>query len=223
MLGSTRVREAPRGRGKRAPKSLLQPRKRPRQARSRATYDSLVDAATRLLEQRGYAALTTNHVARAAGVAVGSLYEYFPTKEVIVAEVVRRTMAEVAHEVGAGFRAALDQHFARGLGVWIDTCFRAVQRRAKLMRVLWMDVPFLWELSEVQSLPLLLLGIAREGLPDATSPWLLKDPEAATYLLTVMIRAAIVEGVVARPSHLSMSQVQLSLTELLERVLLPPV
>jgi AcrR family transcriptional regulator len=217
MLGSTRVPKAVR---KARKKPALQPKKRPLQARSRTTYESLLDAAARLLEQRGYAALTTNHVADAAGVAIGSLYEYFPSKEVIVAEVVRRTMAEVAQEVGESFRSAIEQHFELGLSTWVNTCFQAVSRRAKLMRVLWMDVPFLWELQEVQQLPLLLLAIARQGLPDATSPWLLKDPEAATYLLTVMIRAAIVEGVVARPAHLSLSQVQTSLTELLQQVLL---
>src|SRR5688572_3227422 len=121
MLGSTRVRKAVR---KRPAKPLLQPRKRPRQARSRATYQSLLDATARVLERHGYAALTTNHVAEAAGVAVGSLYEYFPSKEVIVAELVRRTMAGVAGEVGDSFRAALDQRFERGFDAWLDTCFR---------------------------------------------------------------------------------------------------
>jgi hypothetical protein len=139
-----------------------------------------------------------------------------------VAELVRRTMAEVAGEVGDSFRAALDQRFEQGFGGWIDTCFLAIQRRAKLMRVIWMDVPFLWELAEVQALPLLMLQIAREGLPQARSPWLWQDPEAATYLLTVMIRAAIVESVVARPAHLALAQVQASLTSLLQGVLLPP-
>ncbi|HEX6246192.1 MAG TPA: hypothetical protein VFZ61_34950, partial [Polyangiales bacterium] len=75
---------------------------------------------------------------------------------------------------------------------------------------------------EVQALPLVMLQIAREGLPQARSPWLWQDPEAATYLLTVMIRAAIVESVVARPAHLSLAQVQASLTSLLRGVLLPP-
>ncbi|HEX6242673.1 MAG TPA: helix-turn-helix domain-containing protein, partial [Polyangiales bacterium] len=123
MLGSTRVPKTAR---KRQPKPPLQPRKRPRQARSRATYESLLDATARVLERQGYAALTTNHVADAAGVAVGSLYEYFPSKEVIVAELVRRTMAEVAREVGDSYRAALDQSFDQGFGAWIDTCFRAI-------------------------------------------------------------------------------------------------
>lgn len=220
MLGSTRGAKTAAKTGQKRSKLRLQPKKVPRQARSRATYDSMLDAATGLLEQRGYAALTTNHVAEAAGVAIGSLYEYFPSKEVIVAEVVRRTMAAVASEVAESFQSALAQRFEYGLADWVATCFQAIGGRAKLMRVLWMDVPFLWELTEIQSLPMLLLGIARQGLPDATSPWLLKDPEAATYLLTVMVRAAIVEGVVARPSHLTLPQVQTSLTELLQWVLI---
>jgi len=218
MLGSTRVSKTPR----KSPPKRLQPKKVPSQERSRATYASMLDAAARLLERHGYAALTTNHVADAAGVAIGSLYEYFPTKDVIVAEVVRRTMAEVAREVAASFQLALAQGFDAGLGRWVHACFVALGKRAKLMRVLWMDVPFLWELSEVQALPQLMIGIARQGLPDATSPWLLKDPDAATYLLTVMIRAAIIEGVVARPPNLSIAQVEASLTELLRLVLLQP-
>jgi AcrR family transcriptional regulator len=220
MLGSTRVPKSAKKAPQKRPKPRFQPKKRPVQERSRATYESMLDAAARLLERHGYAALTTNHVAEAAGVAIGSLYEYFPTKDVIVAEVVRRTMADVAREVATGFQQALAQGFDVGLGRWVSACFAALGRRANLMRVLWMDVPFLWELEEVQALPLLMVGIARQGLPDATSPWLLADPEAATYLLTVMIRAAIVEGVVARPAHLSMAQVEASLTSLLSLVLL---
>lgn len=220
MLGSTRVPKQVRKTPQKRPKKRFQPKKVPAQERSRATYASMLDAAARLLERHGYAALTTNHVAEAAGVAIGSLYEYFPSKDVIVAELVRRTMTEVAREVAASFQLALAQGFDLGLGRWVKACFAALNKRAKLMRVLWMDVPFLWELDEVQALPLLMVGIARQGLPDATSPWLLKDPEAATYLLTVMIRAAIVEGVVARPAHLEIGQVEESLTGLLSLVLL---
>lgn len=221
MLGSTRVRKSPKKRAKGRAKTPFQPKKVPLQARSRATYDSLLDAAARLLEQRGYAALTTNHVAELAGVAIGSLYEYFPSKEVIVAELVRRTMAELAQEIADSFRASIEQGFALGLAGWVEHCFSALGRRARLIRVFWMSVPFLWELDEVRDLPLLLISLARECLPEARSSWLLADPDAATYLLTVMIRAAIVESVTARPAHLTEEQVRTSLSELLELVLLP--
>ena len=55
-------------------------RKRPSQARSRATVDAVVEAAARILGAEGWAGFTTNKVAAAAGVSIGSYYQYFPDK-----------------------------------------------------------------------------------------------------------------------------------------------
>ena len=60
------------------------PRKTPRQARSQATVDRILDAAARFFDERGYRGTTTNHVAEAAGVSVGSLYQYFPNKDALL-------------------------------------------------------------------------------------------------------------------------------------------
>ena len=46
------------------------PKKLPRQARSRVTFDAIVEACARLLVERGYGAVTTNHIAEAAGVSI---------------------------------------------------------------------------------------------------------------------------------------------------------
>lgn len=54
------------------------------------TVDIIVEAAIRILERDGWPALTTTRVARRAGVSVGSLYQYFPNRESIVVELVRR-------------------------------------------------------------------------------------------------------------------------------------
>jgi AcrR family transcriptional regulator len=51
------------------------PRKSPTQQRSRATVDAIVDATARVLVRDGYDALSTNRVAKEAGVSVGSLYQ----------------------------------------------------------------------------------------------------------------------------------------------------
>jgi AcrR family transcriptional regulator len=220
MLGSTRIRKKPAKQRKLAAKPRLAPKKKPTQARSRETYEALLDAAARLLERHGYAALTTNHVAEAAGVAIGSLYEYFGTKEVIVAEVVRRAVQEVSHEIAGSFVQALSEGMQVGLPRLIRAMFAAIEARSKLMRVLWTEVPFLWDLDEIRALPEQLFAIARQGIPGATSGWLRHDPESATYLLTVMVRAAVIESVVARPSHLSSAALEVSLVKLLEHVLL---
>lgn len=64
-------------------------RKQPRQARSRATVEAIVEAGARILSEQGWAGFTTNKVADAAGVSVGSLYQYFPDKVSLVGAIRR--------------------------------------------------------------------------------------------------------------------------------------
>lgn len=49
-------------------------RKLPRQARSRATVDIIVEAGARVLGTTGWEGFTTNKVAARSGVSIGSLY-----------------------------------------------------------------------------------------------------------------------------------------------------
>jgi AcrR family transcriptional regulator len=55
-------------------------RKEPRQARSRATVETIIQAGARILSDEGWAGFSTNKVADLAGVSIGSLYQYFPDK-----------------------------------------------------------------------------------------------------------------------------------------------
>lgn len=70
--------------------ALYSMRKTPMQVRSKATIDAILSAATRVLLSIGYDKASTNKIAEVAGVGIGSLYEYFPGKEAIFAEVRRR-------------------------------------------------------------------------------------------------------------------------------------
>ncbi len=65
-------------------------RKEPRQARSRATVETIVQAGARVLNDAGWAGFTTNKVADLAGVSIGSLYQYFPDKLSLVDAIRRR-------------------------------------------------------------------------------------------------------------------------------------
>ena len=68
---------------------MHQPRKQAKQERSRATQAAIIEATARLLETQGRDGLTTNTIADRAGVSVGSLYQYFPNKEAILATLIR--------------------------------------------------------------------------------------------------------------------------------------
>ena len=78
--------------------------KRPTQERSRATVEAIITAATRFLSTDNDAlSFTTNTVAERAGVSVGSLYQYFPNKEALIAEISRRhelKLIETIREIG---------------------------------------------------------------------------------------------------------------------------
>ena len=65
--------------------SIPQPRKSPRQQRSQQTVDIILQATARVLAEHGYAGTNTNRIAETAGVSVGSLYQYFPNKNALIA------------------------------------------------------------------------------------------------------------------------------------------
>ncbi len=79
----------------RIPRPSTRPRKQPRQARSRATVDAVIEAGARILGSGGFGAFNTNEVARVAGVSVGTVYQYFPNKIALVEAIRERHFAEV--------------------------------------------------------------------------------------------------------------------------------
>ncbi|WP_051400011.1 TetR/AcrR family transcriptional regulator [Haloechinothrix halophila] len=83
---------------------MARPRKTPSQQRSRFTYDIILEAAARVFDREGLAA-TTNRIAEAAGVSIGSLYQYFPNKHAILHELALRHLDHAEAE----FTAALQR------------------------------------------------------------------------------------------------------------------
>ena len=71
-------------------KRAKKPVRSPRQPRSRATVDAIVEAAARILATAGWAGFNTNAIAERAGVSIGTLYEYFKNKHALLDAVVNR-------------------------------------------------------------------------------------------------------------------------------------
>ena len=61
-------------------------RKKPKQTRSKLMVNNILEASIRVLKQYPYHQFTTNRVAEAAGISIGSLYQYFPNKQSILLE-----------------------------------------------------------------------------------------------------------------------------------------
>jgi AcrR family transcriptional regulator len=73
----------------------LKPRKRPVQARSETTVAALFEASIQVLLAVGYRKFTTTRVAERAGVSVGTLYQYFPNRQALIASVIERYLDDV--------------------------------------------------------------------------------------------------------------------------------
>jgi AcrR family transcriptional regulator len=65
-------------------------RRKPMQARGQATFEGILDATAGLLDAVGGDKVTTNLIAKAAGVNVATLYQYFPNKQAVLLELFKR-------------------------------------------------------------------------------------------------------------------------------------
>jgi AcrR family transcriptional regulator len=65
-------------------KESLEPRKIPSQERARKTMAAIYESAAHIFVSVGYAEATTDQIAERAGVSIGTLYNYFSSKEAIL-------------------------------------------------------------------------------------------------------------------------------------------
>jgi AcrR family transcriptional regulator len=79
------------------------------------TVNVVLDATARILTEQGLEQLTTNAVAELAGVSVGTIYQYFPSKEALIAELRRRHLREVNKVLKEAVSASKGLDFADAL------------------------------------------------------------------------------------------------------------
>ncbi len=117
------------------------PRKLPRQERSRATVERILEAGARVLIAYGYDGASTNRIARAAGVSPGSLYQYFTDKDAIITAVVDRFVADVSTKISTVFRSMAGRSPEDGTQAALTTLVNALATQADLLRIAVEEVP----------------------------------------------------------------------------------
>jgi AcrR family transcriptional regulator len=203
----------------RGSRSAFLPRKRPRQERSRFTVEAILEAAADILVRDGYDKLTTNRIADRAGVNVASLYQYFPGKEAIVAELRRRHGAAeraAARDTlvlrrGRGLEGTLRALIARGVAAHavapaLHQAFAEHMPAQRYREIEDADAPVFAEMRR-------FLERSAEGVPDV---------EFAMWMMATTAHAAIHNGVVERPEDIESGRLVDELVVLLLRYLKRP-
>lgn len=165
----------------------INPRKTPRQARARATYDAILEAAARILVSGGLDALNTNRVAEVAGVSIGTLYQYFPTKQAILTEIIRQKRKLLLDDLRAATDTMMNETFDETLDKLLWAAIAHQLRWPKLARTLEYAEAFLPLENETDELNAAILGVVADFLTHARCP----APEQSARDLVAALRGVI--------------------------------
>jgi AcrR family transcriptional regulator len=181
----------------------LAPKKRPVQQRSRDTFDALVDACTGLLTERGYARTTTNHIAERAGVNIASLYEYFPGKDAIVAQVAERMVERVLARLARGAARVMDGGEDRAVRAWIELIHDTIAREKKLVAVFLYQVPYTNQLDPIRTVGRRVLDLSQQIRRHAGGFVRADFTNAQLHLLINLVTSTIMQLVFDPPEDVS--------------------
>jgi len=176
------------------------PRKSPTQLRSRATVDAIVDATARVLVRDGYDALSTNRVAQEAGVSVGSLYQYFPGKEALVAAVMEQYASRMQENIAARMANAPPAATAEDMATeMIRAMLAAQQAEPRLHQALVEQVPRIGALRRLHELFTNYERLVEAWLLENVERIEVKDAKMAAFVLVAAVEGLVNRATLDRP------------------------
>lgn len=178
------------------------PRKRPRQDRAKATVDSILEATARLLVKQGFDGLTTNAVASAAGVSIGSLYQYFPNKEALVSALLERHMEDMNASVLAELTRVANLPMAEAARCVVELTIKAHAVDPALHQVLTEQVPRVGKLAKLRDLDQLCHRMVAGLLAARRDEVAIRDPDLAAFILVSTIESVIHRAALLYPDRL---------------------
>jgi AcrR family transcriptional regulator len=178
------------------------PRKRPRQQRSRETVDTILEATARVLVKLGFDQLTTNAVATAAGVSIGSLYQYFPNKEALVAALIEQHVEQMNAAVLAELARVATLPIAEAARCVIELTIRAHAIDPELHQVLTEQVPRVGKLAKLRELDEICHRMVAGLLAARKNELAIRDPDIAAFLLVSTIESIVHRAALLYPHRL---------------------
>ena len=151
----------------------------------------MLTAAARVLVRHGYEDATTNRIAEAAGISVGSLYQYFPNKEAIVAALFERHSQHMWDAFASNLEGLWAQPLVAAVPAVIDALVQAHAVEPRLHRVLHEQVPRVGGLDRHKELNRRGAELITRFLVAHRDETDVADPELAAFVLVESIEALI--------------------------------
>ena len=186
-----------------ARRPLTNPRKLASQERSRATVDALIAATARILVREGFDRASTNHIADLAGVSIGSLYQYFPSKESLVAAVFDRHNQQLMRVVRSALAEVATLPLEEAVRKLVAIAIKAHRLDPKLHRVLAEQIPRTGRLEHVEVFNRENYALFRAYLESHSDELRTVDTGLAAFVCVTSIEALTHTAVLHHPEVLS--------------------
>ncbi len=192
-------------------------RRKPKQGRSKATVEAILEATAQVLVADGYDKASTNRIAKVAGVSIGSVYQYFGGKEALVTALAERHAAEMLDVMKAGLLDLLDAPLPEVARAIVRTMVKAHAVDPALHSVLNEQVPRGRDIqhlgAEIDAANELLLRF----LEHRRSELRVTDFEVASFVIVHTVEGLIHAAATERPEMLQDGRLEDALVDLLQR------
>ncbi|RYZ83874.1 MAG: TetR/AcrR family transcriptional regulator, partial [Proteobacteria bacterium] len=181
---------------KRKSGSGVEPRKEPKQQRSRQTYQVILQGAAQILRRDGFQKFSTNKVAEESGVSIGSLYQYFPSKEAIVAALIDQLFEGEYARMKTGLENESPNTAARDvirqmLSAYFNINFDDMAFRRALIELVSTVDKAQVAISFHRSMAEMMLKYIHTHF----SPAVDQDQETVLFMLTYMLKASAISSI----------------------------
>ena len=165
--------------------------------------DALIEATARILVREGFDKASTNRIAEVAGVSVGSLYQYFPSKEALVAAVIDRHNEEIMQTVRGELAEAMSQPVEKAVRKLVAVAIKAHRVDPRLHRVVAEQIPRVGKLENVETFNRENFTLFRNYLENHRKELRVDDLELASFVCVTSIEALTHNAVLHHSKALS--------------------
>jgi AcrR family transcriptional regulator len=191
------------------------PRKLPRQDRSRLTVEAILEATTRILTEEGYEKANTNRIAERAGISIGSLYQYFPNKESLMVALIEQHSNEMAQLLATKLDRLFDVPLELAIPEIVKAVIAAHAIDPRLHQVLSEEIPRSQRSPQIQQANERIANLLRAYLTrwrDVIRP---QNIEMTVFILTCTVDSLCHAAVIDYPQIAIDSQFDREVSRLL--------
>jgi AcrR family transcriptional regulator len=196
-------------------KRSTKPRKQPQQDRSKVTVEAILEATTHILTAEGYDKANTNRIAERAGISIGSLYQYFPNKESLMAALIEQHSNEMAEMVETKLNNLFDSPLEIVVPELIKAVIAAHAINPRLHQVLSEEIPRLGKSIQMEQAQERIAQILRSYLDrwsDSIQP---QNLEMTVFILCRTVDALSHAAVIEYPDFVKNDRFETEVSNLL--------